>query len=77
MQILFFLLIIIRSVFWPRLGDPYVCQSPTDVYVCHGLGQVMRCAYTICLYGQIYIFAYFPADPLAHPVVFSLILILR
>ena len=24
--------------FWPRLGDPFVCQSPIGVYVCHFLG---------------------------------------
>ena len=44
----FFLLIIIRSgllVFWPRLGDPCVCQSPIEVCVCHFLGQVRGCAY--------------------------------
>ena len=40
-------------VFWPRLGDPCACQSPIGVYVCHFLGQVLGCAYTICLYGQI------------------------
>ena len=40
-------------VFWPRLGDPCVCWSPIGVYVCHFLGQVLGCAYTICLYGQI------------------------
>ena len=35
----FFLLIVIRClVFWPRLGDPSVCQSPIRVYVCHFQG---------------------------------------
>ena len=29
-------------------GDPFVCQSPIGVYVCHFLGQVLGCAYTIC-----------------------------
>ena len=54
LQVLFlFSLIIIRSVFWPRLGDPFVCQGPIEVYVCHFLGQMLGCAYTICLYGQI------------------------
>ena len=48
-QVLFiFLLIIINMVSWPRLGDPCVCQSPIGVYVCHFLGQVLDCAYTIC-----------------------------
>ena len=31
----------------------YVKVSPIGVYVCHFLGQVLGCAYTICLYGQI------------------------
>ena len=39
--------------FWPRLGEPWVCQSPIGVYVCYFLEQVLGCAYTICLYGQI------------------------
>ena len=38
--------------FWPRLGDPCVCQSPIGVYVCYFLGQELGCAYTICWYGQ-------------------------
>ena len=29
-------------------GDPFVCQSSIGVYVCHFLGQVLGCAYTIC-----------------------------
>ena len=46
LQILFFLLlIIIRS--GPRLGDPFVYQSPIGVSVYHVLGQVLGCAYTI------------------------------
>ena len=47
LQVLFFLLIIIRS------GDPFVYQSPIGVCVCHFLGQVLGCAYTICWHGQI------------------------
>ena len=49
----FFCLLTLGLVFWPRLGDPFVCQSPIGVYVCYFLGQVLCCAYTICLYGQI------------------------
>ena len=40
-------------VFWLRLGDPCVCQSPIGVYVCYFRGQVLGYAYTICSYGQI------------------------
>ena len=28
-------------VFWPGLGNPFVCRSPIGVYVCHFLGQVL------------------------------------
>ena len=45
--------LLLGLVFWSILGDPCVCQSPIGVYVCHFLGQVLGCAYTICLYGQI------------------------
>ena len=45
--------LLLGLVFWPRLGDPCVCQSPIRVYVCYFLGQVLGCAYTICWCGQI------------------------
>ena len=50
-------------VFWPRLGDLCVCQSPIGVYVCHFLGQLLDCAYTICLNGRIEISRTFPSGP--------------
>ena len=55
LQILFFFFcwLLLGLVFWPRWGDPSVCQSPIGVYVCHFLGQMLGCAYTICSYGQI------------------------
>ena len=40
-------------VFWPRLDDPSVCQSPWGVCMCHFLGQVLGCAYTIYWHGHI------------------------
>ena len=40
-------------VFWPRLGDLRVCQSPMGVYVSYFPRQTLGYAYTICLYGQI------------------------
>ena len=49
----FFFRLLLGLVFWLRLGDPCVCQSPIGVNVCHFPGQVLRCAYIICLYGQI------------------------
>ena len=32
-------------VFWPKLGDPCVSQSPIGVYVCYFQWQVLGCAY--------------------------------
>ena len=34
LQILFFCWLLLGLVFWPRLGDPCVCQSPIGVYMC-------------------------------------------
>ena len=60
LQIFFFFFccccwLLLGLVFWPRLYDPSVCQSPLGVYACHFLGQVLGCAYTICSYDQIWI----------------------
>ena len=49
----FFCWLLLGLVIWPRLGDPCICQSPIEVYVCHFLGQVLGCAYTICWCSQI------------------------
>ena len=49
----FFRWLLSGLVFWPRLGDPCVCQSPIGVYACHFLGQVLGYAYTISWRGQI------------------------
>ena len=40
-------------VIWPRLGDPFIYQNPRRVNASHFLGQILVCAYTICLYSQI------------------------
>ena len=77
LQILFFFCWLLwGGVFWPRLGNPSVYQSPIGVYVCYFLGKLLDCAYTICSYGQISILAHLPVNHLAHPVVSSLILLL-
>ena len=52
-QVPFFCWLLLSLVFWPRLGDLCVCQSPRGVYVSYFLGQVVDWAYTICSYGQI------------------------
>ena len=55
LQIFFFFLfcLLLGLVLGPRLGDPFVYQSPIGVCACHFLGQMLGRAYTICLYGQI------------------------
>ena len=53
LQVLFFCWLLLRLVFWPGLGDPFVYQSPIGFCVCPFLGQVLSCAYTICWHGQI------------------------
>ena len=35
LQVLFFSWLLLGRVFWPRLGDPSICQSLIGVYVCH------------------------------------------
>ena len=60
----FFCWLWLGLVFWPKLGDPSVCQSPKGVYVCHFLWQMLGCAYTICSYGQISISCTFPIGSL-------------
>ena len=57
LQVLFFFVIVddddYYKVFWSRLGDPFLCQSPIGVCLSHFPGQMLGCAYTICSYGQI------------------------
>ena len=53
LQVLFFCWLLLGLVFWPRLGNPCVCQSPIEVYICYFLGQGRGCTYTICSCGQI------------------------
>ena len=51
LQVLFFLLVIIKSGLLAEIRWS-VCMSHKSLYVFF-LGQVLGCAYTICLYGQI------------------------
>ena len=58
LQVLFsFCWLLYGLVSWPKLGDPFVCQSPIGVYVCHFLGQILGCAYTIqmCANVKLYV----------------------
>ena len=62
---LFFCWLLWCLVFWPGLGDPFVCSI--RVYACHFLGHVLGCAYTICLYGRIEISCTFPSGSPCRP----------
>ena len=37
----FFCWLLLGLVFWPRFGDPCICQSLIGIYVCHFLGQLL------------------------------------
>ena len=50
---LFYSWLLQDRVVWLGLGDPFVCQNPRGVCASHFPGQILGCAYTICLYGQI------------------------
>ena len=68
LQVLFFYWLLLGLVFWPRLSDPCVCISPIGVYVCHSLGQVLGCAYTISSCGQIKISCISPSVLPCRPI---------
>ena len=53
LQVLSFCWLLLNLVFWPGLGDPFVCQNPIGVYEWHFLWLVLGCAYTICWHGRI------------------------
>ena len=44
-----------------------MCLSPIGVYASHFLGQVLGCAYTICLYGRFEISCSFPSGSPSRP----------
>ena len=75
LHVLFFCWLLSSLVLWPRLRDPYICRSPIGVYVCHFLGHVLGCAYTICMVKFKFL-AHLPVDHLADPFVSSLIFLL-
>ena len=51
--LLFILFTTTRMVVWPRLGDSFVSQNPRKLCAFHSYGRILRCAYTVCLNGQI------------------------
>ena len=60
----------------PYLGNPFVSQNPTGVYVFHSQKQILCCVYTIFSYVQIQISCTIPSGSPCPPIVFSLILFL-
>ena len=73
LQFLFFCWLLLGLVFWPRLGNPCICQSPIGVYVLFS-----RTAGHISFVGMVKFkfLAHLPVDHLAHPAVSSFILLL-
>ena len=59
--------LLLGLVSWPRLGDPFLCQSPVGFYECYFLGQMLDCAYTIYSYGQIKISCTSPSGSPCRP----------
>ena len=67
LQILLFLLIIMRSGLLAGIRWS-VCMLMSHRSLCESfLGQVLGCAYTICLYGRIEIYCTFPSRPPCRP----------
>ena len=58
---LFLCWLLLGQVVWSRLGDPFVCQNPRGVCVSHFPGQMLGCACTISLYGEISISCTIPS----------------
>ena len=73
----FFCWLLLGLVFWPRCGDPCVCQRLIGVYVCYFLGQVGVVHIPFVGMVKFKILAHLPVDHLAHPVVSSLIFLPR
>ena len=52
LKVLFFLLLL-GLVFWQRLGDPCVCQSPIGVYVLFSRAGVGLCIYHLFIWSNL------------------------
>ena len=50
---LFFFLLSLGLVIWPRLNDLFVSQNTQIICAFHSLGWIPSCAYIIWLYGQL------------------------
>ena len=54
LQILFFFCwLLFGLIFWLRLGDLSIYQSPRGVYVCHFLGQLLGCVYHLFVWSNL------------------------
>ena len=49
----FFCWISLGLVVWPKFGNPFLSQNPSEVCVSHSPGQIPGCAYTICSLAQV------------------------
>ena len=49
-----FLCLSLGLVVWLRLGDLFLYQNPREHFASHSPGQILGCAYTTCLYSQIW-----------------------
>ena len=49
----FFYWLVLDMVLWPRFGNPSGGKSLIAIHLCHFLGHLLCCAYTIYSYGQI------------------------
>ena len=67
----FFLLFDITLVFWLRLGNSFVSQSPRTV-----IGQFLVCVYTICQHGWILISCTIPSVSHSHPIMPTIVFLL-
>ena len=63
------------SLFWTRLGDPFLSQNPRRFYRFHSPRLILGCAYTIWLYGQISLPCTVPSGSPSHPVMPGLLLL--
>ena len=59
--------LLLGLVVWPRLGDPFVSQTPRGVYASHSPEQILGCGYTIYLYGKFWISCTIPCGSPCSP----------
>ena len=76
LQVLFFCWLLLSLVFWPRLGDPCICQRPIGVYVFSRTG-VGLCIYHLFVWSNLNFLYISQWITLPTPIMSSLIFLLR